>query len=154
MTEPSATDAYPSLDVVLPLAREQLAAQFETQEVLTTRAAQLLGFTGVVLGLVANSSYLQQHWHAASTAGVVLLVMAAVFSLAGLFVRSYKRAGDAAQMESILLKKPAPYARRVVLRATAKAVERNKRPLVRLTWCIKLGSLALVAGVLLIAIGR
>ena len=153
MADQTTTSAPPGLGVVLPLAREQLAAQYENQEALTTRAAQLLGFSGVVLGLTANSSFLQSHWHVASTWGVVLLVVAAVCSLAGLFVRSYNRAGDAAKMEKTLLAKPAVYAQRVVLRATVKAVEHNKRPLVHLRWCIKLGSAALTAGVALIAIG-
>jgi hypothetical protein len=149
----ASTEGYASLDYVLALAREQLRSQIEQQQALISRSSQLLGFTGVVLALLANSDYLARHWHASSTAGVVLLFVAALLFLVSLFVRVYKQVGDAKVLEKEFVDKPETYTKRVVLRATTKATTNNKRVLSQIAFCVKLGSLCLMTGVLLIGIG-
>lgn len=153
MEVPASAEGYASLDYVLALAREQLRSQIEQQQALISRSSQLLGFTGVVLALLANSDYLARHWHASSTAGVVLLFVAALLFLVSLFVRVYKQVGDAKVMEKEFVDKPETYTKRVVLRATTKATTNNKRVLSQIAFCVKLGSLSLMTGVLLIGIG-
>jgi hypothetical protein len=149
----ASAEGYASLDYVLALAREQLRSQIEQQKALISRSTQLLGFTGVVLALLANSDYLARHWHACSTAGVVLLFVAALLFLVSLFVRRYKQVGDAGTLEAKFVDRPETHTKRVVLRATTKATTNNKRVLNQIGFCVKLGSLCLMIGVLLIGIG-
>jgi hypothetical protein len=62
--------------IILDLAREQQQALVQRANDLDTKAAALLGFTGLLLGLLFSSSLAVQHWNELFTAGAALLGVA------------------------------------------------------------------------------
>lgn len=71
---------YPSAEVISAIARERQLALLQQVGALDTKAATLLGLTGVVLGLVFSSDLATDHWNAVLTIGVVLLSVSGAVS--------------------------------------------------------------------------
>jgi ABC-type tungstate transport system substrate-binding protein len=59
--------------IILDLARGQQEAVVQHARDLDTKAAALLGFAGLLLGLLFSSELAVHHWNALLTAGTVLL---------------------------------------------------------------------------------
>jgi ABC-type tungstate transport system substrate-binding protein len=59
--------------LVLEIARERQAAVLEQANALDTKAAGLIGFAGVVLGLLFSSDLAADRWNLVFTAGAILL---------------------------------------------------------------------------------
>src|SRR5436309_572177 len=72
MAEPQ-SPTYPSARVIAELAREAQRQQLHSIEALDSKAATLIGFGGVLLGLVFSSSIATRHWNLVLTIGVALL---------------------------------------------------------------------------------
>jgi hypothetical protein len=64
------TPSYPSARVIAELAREAQRQQLHSIEALDSKAATLIGFSGVLLGLVFSASTATEHWNGVLTAGV------------------------------------------------------------------------------------
>lgn len=59
--------------IILDLAREQQRAVIQKANDLDTKATALLGFAGLLLGLLFSSDVAAAHWNALFTAGALLL---------------------------------------------------------------------------------
>jgi hypothetical protein len=81
---------YPSARAIAELAREAQRQQLRSLEALDTKAATLIGFGGVLLGLVFSSSVATEHWNTALTLGVVLLAVGIAGLLVLLLPRRYR----------------------------------------------------------------
>lgn len=89
MAEPQ-SPTYPSARVIAELAREAQLQQLESIEALDSKAATLIGFAGVLLGLVFSASIATRHWNDALTVGVILLAVGIGGLLLLLFPRRYR----------------------------------------------------------------
>jgi uncharacterized membrane protein HdeD (DUF308 family) len=67
-----------------------LTRQLGSIESLDGKAATLLGFAGVVLGLVFTSSAATDHWNLGLTVGAFLITLAILVYLVALLPRRYK----------------------------------------------------------------
>ena len=87
----STTDQEPtaSTAIVCDVLRERVATQLTQVDSLDTKATALLGFTGVLLGLLFANSDLTSHWNCWMTAAVVLLVLSAAALGWSLWVRDW-----------------------------------------------------------------
>jgi hypothetical protein len=79
-----------SARLIADLAREAQLQQLHSIEALDSKAATLIGFDGVLLGLVFSASIATEHWNAVLTAGVVLLALGVAGLLLLLFARRYR----------------------------------------------------------------
>lgn len=86
----SQTPRYPSARAVAELAREAQLQQLRSIESLDTKAAALIGFTGVLLGLVFTSPAVTDQWNTALTVGVSALAVGIVGLLLLLLPRRYR----------------------------------------------------------------
>jgi hypothetical protein len=91
MAEPQPqSPTYPSARVIAELAREAQLQQLHSIEALDTKAATLIGFGGVLLGLVFTASVATTRWNAVLTAGVASLAVGVGGLLLLLFARRYR----------------------------------------------------------------
>jgi hypothetical protein len=88
VTGPQST--YPSARVIAELAREAQLQQLHSIEALDSKAATLIGFGGVLLGLVFSASLATAHWNRVLTVGVSLLAAGIAGLLLLLFARRYR----------------------------------------------------------------
>ena len=89
MAEPQ-SPPYPSARVIAELAREAQLQQLHSIEALDSKAATLIGFGGVLLGLVFSASIAVEHWNFVLTVGVALLAVGIAGLLFLLFARRYR----------------------------------------------------------------
>jgi hypothetical protein len=82
--------SYPSARVIAELAREAQLQQLHSIEALDSKAATLIGFGGVLLGLVFTASVATEHWNWVLTVGVALLALGIGGLLLLLFARRYR----------------------------------------------------------------
>lgn len=81
--------AADSVSIVCDVLRERVATQLAQIDSLDTKASSLLGFTGVLLGLLFANTDLTPHWNSWLTAAVVLVVLSAVALALSLWVRDW-----------------------------------------------------------------
>jgi hypothetical protein len=79
-----------SAHFIADLARESQARQLANIDSLDGKAATLVGFAGVVLGLVFTSSAATEHWNHGLTLGAVVLAVAILFLFVALVPRRYR----------------------------------------------------------------
>lgn len=79
-----------SVSIVCDVLRERVATQLAQIDGLDTKASALLGFTGVLLGLLFANTDLTSHWNCWLTASVVLVVLSAVALALSLWVRDWE----------------------------------------------------------------
>jgi hypothetical protein len=78
-----------SAAIVCDVLRERVATQLTQVDGLDTKAAALLGFTGVLLSLLFANTGLTSHWNYWMTAAVVLLALSAAALAWSLWVRDW-----------------------------------------------------------------
>ena len=81
---------HPSAETIADLARHKQEGQLQAIELLDAKASTLIGFGGVVLGLVFTSPA-TDHWNLGLSIGVVILLLAIVALGIVLLPRRYKR---------------------------------------------------------------
>ncbi len=57
------SERFASGEVIAEIARERQLAQLQQIDGLDTKAATLIGFVGVILGLIFTSDLAQRHWN-------------------------------------------------------------------------------------------
>jgi uncharacterized membrane protein HdeD (DUF308 family) len=78
-----------SSEVIAALAREAQLQQLSTIDSLDTKAASLIGFAGVVLGLLFTASVTTQRWNTALTIGASAILAGILPLAAALLPRKY-----------------------------------------------------------------
>lgn len=152
MPETLRQEENPSIDFLLTVAGEHQRAQLSALHLVTTRAVQLLGFSGIVVALVANLLE-DRSWHVCATIGLVLVLVAAACFLCALLGRRHKVIGDIEAMEKGLLNRPERDSKQIVLRATAIATKYNDDRLRTRTRWVTVGTTALMGGGALLVLG-
>jgi hypothetical protein len=99
--------SYPSARVIAELAREAQLQQLQSIDALDTKAATLIGFGGVLLGLVFTSRVATDHWNGALTIGIVVLAVAIVGLLLLLLPRRYRYDPNIVALSKRFLDRPA-----------------------------------------------
>ncbi len=79
-----------SEDIVADAARTSQAAQLAELNALDGKAANLIGFVGIVLTLIYTSAFADHHWSWALTAGTAALALATLPLGYAVWPRSYK----------------------------------------------------------------
>jgi hypothetical protein len=118
MAEPR-TPSYPSARLIAELGREAQLQQLQSLEALDAKAATLIGFGGVLLGLVFSSSIATDHWNAALTAGVITLAAGIGGLLVLLLPRRYRYNPNIVALTKRYLEEP----EEETLRATIDSIE-------------------------------
>ncbi len=71
-------DGTPAPEAIASLAREAQLQQLSSLDGLDSKAASLIGFAGIVLGLLFTAPSLTGHWNWAMTAGAAFLITGVV----------------------------------------------------------------------------
>jgi ABC-type Fe3+-siderophore transport system permease subunit len=113
------TPSYPSARVIAELAREAQRQQLHSIEALDSKAATLIGFGGVLLGLVFSASIATDHWNRVLTVGVALLAAGIAGLLLLLFARRYRYNPNVLTLGANYLDQPEDQ----TLKATIESIE-------------------------------
>jgi ABC-type Fe3+-siderophore transport system permease subunit len=157
MAEPQSPN-YPSAQVIAELAREAQLQQLQSLEALDTKAATLIGFAGVLLGLVFSSSIATDHWNTALTIGVIVLAIGIGGLLVLLLPRRYHYNPNIVALTRGYLDHPAEETLKVTTESIEQALVYNadilkwKVRLLTVFAALAVGAILLLAGSLLYAV--
>lgn len=141
-----------SATIVYDVLRERVATQLAQIDALDTKASALLGFVGVLLGLLFTNSDITAHWNGWLTTAVVLLVLGAVALATSLWVRAWQVRPAAADLRSWVAK-PQLETEQLLAAAFEKALGHNDEKTGRKVCCIRMGSTLLAAAIVVAAVG-
>jgi hypothetical protein len=142
-----------SVVVVCDVLRERVATQLAQVDGLDTKASALLGFAGILLGLLFTNTDLTSHWNDWLTAAVVLVVLSAVAMAASLWVRDWAVKPAATDLRLVWGARPRHDTERVLAAAFEAAWYHNNRQARVKALCIKGGTSLLAAAIVVAAVG-
>jgi hypothetical protein len=143
--------ASPSAELVSSFARERLTRQLATIDSLDAKAATLIGFAGVVLGLLFTSP-LTARWSLVLSIGAVMVGLAVLPLAFAIVPRRYKWNPGIPAL-SVLADRPMDETYRFTTESILRAVEHNSGRLRWKVWGTNTGILMVTAGVLLVMVG-
>ena len=144
------TPSYPSARVIAELAREAQRQQLHSIEALDSKAATLIGFGGVLLGLVFSASTATEHWNGVLTAGVAALAAGIAGLLLLLFARRYRYNPNIIALRQYV-GEPEDLTMRAAIESIETALVSNADVLKWKTRLLNLFAAFVVVGILLIA---
>src|SRR3954462_1688061 len=127
MAEPQ-SPMYPSARVIADLAREAQLQQLHSIEALDSKAATLIGFGGVLLGLVFSTSIATHHWNRALTVGVALLAAGISGLLLLLFSRRYRYNPNVVTLRANYLEQPEDQTLKAAIESIEAGLARRAQP--------------------------
>jgi hypothetical protein len=142
-----------SVAIVCDVLRERVATQLAQVDGLDTKASALLGFAGVLLGLLFTNTDLTSHWNGWLTAAVVLVVLSAVALAASLWVRSWAVKPAATDLRLVWGGRPHHDTERVLAAAFEAAWYHNNQQARVKALCIRGGTSLLAAAIVVAALG-
>jgi hypothetical protein len=146
------TSEYPSARAIAELAREAQIQQLRSLDALDTKAATLIGFSSVLLGLVfSSSSVATQHWNTALTLGVILLAVAIAGLLVLLLPRRYRYNPNIVALTRGYLDHPEEETLKVTIESIEQALVSNADVLKWKVRTLNMFAAVAVAAILLIA---
>ena len=134
MAEPQ-TPTYQSALVIAELAREAQLQQLHSIEALDSKAATLIGFGGVLLGLVFSASVATENWNGVLTVGVSLLAVGIGGLLLLLFARRYRYNPNVVTLRATYLELPEDQTLKAAIESIEAALVWNAE---LLTWKVRL----------------
>lgn len=144
---------FASAPFIAELARERRNSQLEEIDALDSKAAGMLGFAAVVLGLLFTSDLATDRWNSVLTFAAVCLAGSLVPLVAALWPRKYRFNPEIGALKRLALHKDPEFTAAVTVESVERAILHNQAILRRKAWATRLGTALLVAGVL-IASGR
>ena len=141
------TPSYPSARVIAELAREAQSQQLHSLESLDSKAATLIGFAAVLLGLVFSASIAVDHWNAVLSVGVSLLAVGMGGLLLLLFARRYRYNPNIVALKGTYLDQPEDQTLKAAIESIENALVWNAE---LLKWKVRL--LNIFAAIAVIAI--
>ncbi len=145
-------EATDSAAIVCDVLRERVATQLTQVDGLDTKAAALLGFTAVLLGLLFSNSDLTSQWNCFMTAAVVLLVLSAAALAWSLWVRDWAVKPAARDLRA-WSQRPQNDMERILAAAFEAAwYHNNKSARVKALW-LRAGTSLLAAAIVAAAVG-
>jgi hypothetical protein len=138
----------PSAELISSFARERLTRQLTTIDSLDFKAATLIGFAGVVLGLLFTSP-LTDRWNLVLSAAAVLVGLAVVPLTFAILPRRYKFNPGVPAL-SALAGHPLEETYRLTTESILRAVEHNADRVRRKVWGTNIGIAMVTSGVVLL----
>ncbi len=132
--------------------RERVATQLAQVDGLDTKASALLGFTGVLLGLMFADSDLTSHWNLWMSAAVVLIVLSAAALAGSLWVRDWMVRPSSQDLRA-WTDKPQAELERLLAAAFEAALTHHGGQAGRKAWWIRWGTSLFAAAILVAAVG-
>jgi hypothetical protein len=132
--------------VMAELAREAQGAQLQALESLDSKAANLIAFSGIVIGLIFTSGFAESHWTFALTVGTGLLALATA-PLAFVLWREYRFDPNVGALEDLFTGETAATTNLWVVGSIRTAADRNAAELQQRTRAVRLGALILLGAV-------
>ena len=140
-------------DVIAGLAREAQLQQLSTIDSLDTKAASLIGFAGVVLGLLFTAPVSTDHWNTALTIGASAILAAVIPLAAALLPRKYAFSPEIEALDQFWGGAPAREVHEVITRSIVRALAANGDSLRFKALFVRLGVLFIVLGLLVAVAG-
>jgi hypothetical protein len=142
-----------SSSLIAELAREAQLGQLQFLDGLDAKAANLIGFAGIVLGLMFTSDFAREDWNCALTAGASLLAASTLPLGFALVPREYKVNPNIPAL-SKGYKDAAPDATTaIVIESIERALLWNADRIRRKAFAVGFGLVMLVLGVLVAGAG-
>jgi hypothetical protein len=114
-----------SASVIAELAREAQLYQLQSIDSLDTKAATLIGFAGVVLGLFFTSPIAENHWSIVLDLGTALVLLSIFAFALALLPRDYKVNPNILPLAAGYLDKPEDDTNRAVVDSISRALVHN-----------------------------
>jgi hypothetical protein len=138
---------------IAAIARERQLQQLQSIDSLDTKAASLIGFAGVVLGLLFTAPASSNHWNAAMTAGASLIILAFLPLALALNPRTYSYNPNIAALLAGWGDVEPDQLYFTVTESVIRAVNKNQSILDWKARFVRAGVFALVAGLLVATAG-
>jgi uncharacterized protein YbjQ (UPF0145 family) len=140
---PEKTADSSSVGLMVELAREAQRTQISALESLDTKAASLIAFAGIVVGLIFSSDFVQSHWTTLLTVGTGLLV-ASILPLVYVLWRKFSFDPNIGALDDLFSGSTTDATLRWVLTALRDAVDKNARELQRKTAAVRISASTIV----------
>jgi hypothetical protein len=141
----------PSAELISSFARERLARQLTTIESLDSKAATLIGFAGVVLGLLFTSP-LTDRWNLLLSLGAVVVGVSVLPLALAIVPRRYRMNPGIPALSALAAEPPdVTYGR--TTNSIVRAIEYNTSRVRWKVWATNAGIAMVTAGVVLVMIG-
>jgi len=135
-----------SASVIAELAREAQLGQLSAIDSLDTKAATLMGFAGVFLGLLFSSETARTHWNMRFSISVGLLAAGIVVLGLAILPRHYKFNPNIAALERFYLTSSPETTQAVAVESIIRAISSNSNTLRSKVWLVQVGTALIVAG--------
>jgi uncharacterized membrane protein HdeD (DUF308 family) len=140
-------------EVIAGLAREAQLQQLATIDSLDTKAASLIGFAGVVLGLLLTTPAATQRWNTALTAGASAILAGVVPLAAALVPRKYAFNPEIEALDRLWGSAPVREVYEVTTKSIVRALAANGDSLRFKALFVRVGVLLIVVGLVVAVAG-
>lgn len=144
---------FPSAQLIAELARERRSSQLEEIDALDSKAAGLLGFAAIVIGLLFTSDLATDRWNEVLTVAEIFLVVSLLPFVAALWPRKYRFNPELGGLKRLAMHRDPGFTAAVTVESVERAILHNQGILRWKAWAVRLGAALLVTGVV-IAAGR
>lgn len=144
--------ANTSAHLIAELAREAQLRQLGSIDSLDGKAATLLGFAGVVLGLIFTSTAATDHWNLGLTVGASVVALAIVVLLVALLPRRYKTNPNPVTLAARYIGQPPETTAEAVVESINRAILYNANIQRWKVRTLRLGATLVVLGLTVISV--
>jgi hypothetical protein len=152
MATPTPT-SYPSAQAIAELAREAQLQQLQALDSLDTKAASLIGLSGVLLGLIFTSSVATSRWSILLSIGAGLIGASILCLLLVLLPRNARFNPNIIALAPAYSAEPVEETYRVTTASIEQALLFNANLSRWKGWTLRAGIIIAVSGLVLITIG-
>jgi uncharacterized membrane protein HdeD (DUF308 family) len=140
-------------EVIAGLAREAQLQQLSTIDSLDTKAASLIGFAGVVLGLLFTAPTTTERWNTALTIGASAIIAGVIPLAAALVPRKFAFNPEIEALEQFWGGAPAHEVHEVTTKSIIRALAANGDSLRFKALFVRVGVLFIVLGLVVAVTG-
>jgi hypothetical protein len=140
-----------SEEIVAAAARTSQAAQLNELNALDGKAANLIGFVGIVLTLIYTSAFADGHWTWALTGGTAALALATLPLGYAVWPRSYRFNPSVDGLRRMFSKAEPAVTYGFIAESIERGVLANQEIIKRKKQAIGAGTITIVLGVLLVS---
>jgi hypothetical protein len=141
---------YPSAEIIAELARERRLAQLSEIDALDGKAANLIGFAAVVLGLLFTSGIAKDVWDTPLTVGAALLALSLVPLGFAVFPRTYRFNPNIGAFKRLAMNWDPAATHAATADSIGRAIRHNQDLMRRKARAVQAGTIVLVVAVLLV----
>jgi len=142
-----------SEDIIAAAARTSQAAQLAELNAVDGKAANLIGFVGIVLTLTYTSAFADSHWNGALTGGTAALALATLPLGYAVWPRSYRFNPGVDGLRRMFSKSEPTVTYGHIAESIERSMLANQEIINRKKRAVGAGTLIIVLGVLLVSAG-